>query len=177
MNCSAIFKTNPTDRGMCCTFNALAAEEIYRWSFLSWIILLCDKNQWKAFRKSQFSESVANLQKENVRDSFEAPPELPEGWDAVNSNFQFVFRFKYFLGPSFIDSIVLFLTGGVNQGMNQDLKLVSSLPECFQGFNRHCKYTMPLKGSFSNNIPSGGKINCTFAVIADDSILYLIWYH
>lgn len=133
---------------MCCTFNALAAEEIYRWSFLSWIILLCDKNQWKASRKSQFSESVANLQKENVRDSFEAPPELPEGWDAVNSNFQFVFRFKYFLGPSFIDSIVLFLTGGVNQGMNQDLKLVSSLPECFQGFDRHCKYTMPLKGSF-----------------------------
>ena len=30
MNCTAIFKTNPTDRGMCCTFNALAAEEIYR---------------------------------------------------------------------------------------------------------------------------------------------------
>ena len=30
VNCSAIFKTNPTDRGMCCTFNALAAEEIYR---------------------------------------------------------------------------------------------------------------------------------------------------
>ena len=32
------------------------------------------------FRKSQFSDSVANLQKENVRDSFEAPQELPEGW-------------------------------------------------------------------------------------------------
>ena len=32
VNCSAIFKTNPTDRGMCCTFNALAAEEIYRWT-------------------------------------------------------------------------------------------------------------------------------------------------
>ena len=35
------------------------------------------------FRKSQFSESVANLQKENVRDSFEAPPELPEGWEIL----------------------------------------------------------------------------------------------
>ena len=33
INCTAIFKTNPTDRGMCCTFNALAAEEIYRWSY------------------------------------------------------------------------------------------------------------------------------------------------
>ena len=33
INCTAIFKTNPTDRGMCCTFNALAAEEIYRWSW------------------------------------------------------------------------------------------------------------------------------------------------
>ena len=30
VSCTAIFKTNPTDRGMCCTFNALAAEEIYR---------------------------------------------------------------------------------------------------------------------------------------------------
>ena len=30
VNCSLIFKTNPTDRGMCCTFNALAAEKIYR---------------------------------------------------------------------------------------------------------------------------------------------------
>ena len=26
MNCTAIFKTNPTDRGMCCTFNALAPK-------------------------------------------------------------------------------------------------------------------------------------------------------
>ena len=30
VNCSLIFMTNPTDRGMCCTFKALAAEKIYR---------------------------------------------------------------------------------------------------------------------------------------------------
>ena len=51
VNCSVIFKTNPTDRGMCCTFNALAAEKIYR--------------------QSKFSESVSELQKQNVLDSFE----------------------------------------------------------------------------------------------------------
>ena len=51
VNCSVIFKTNPTDRGMCCTFNANAAEEIYR--------------------KSKFSQNVAALQKQNVLDSFE----------------------------------------------------------------------------------------------------------
>jgi hypothetical protein len=60
VNCSAIFKTNPTDRGMCCTFNALAAEEIYR--------------------ESKFAESVSSLQKANRADSFEAPVVRPEGW-------------------------------------------------------------------------------------------------
>ena len=28
--CSAIFKTSPTDRGMCCTFNLRAAEEMFK---------------------------------------------------------------------------------------------------------------------------------------------------
>ena len=47
------------------------------------------------FRKSQFSDSVANLQKENVRDSFEAPQELPEGWASIF--FHLVFnQFKIF---------------------------------------------------------------------------------
>ena len=54
-----IFKTNPTDRGMCCTFNALAAEKIYR--------------------ETKFSTSVASLQKQNVLDSFEYPSPLPPG--------------------------------------------------------------------------------------------------
>ena len=57
VNCSLIFMTNPTDRGMCCTFNALAAEKIYR--------------------DSQFSRSVAHLQKQNVFDSFEYPSSMP----------------------------------------------------------------------------------------------------
>ena len=40
VNCSLIFKTNPTDRGMCCTFNALAAEKIYRDSQVTMMMLL-----------------------------------------------------------------------------------------------------------------------------------------
>ena len=46
---------------MCCTFNALAAEKIYR--------------------DSQFSRSVADLQKQNVIDSFEYPSSLPPEFD------------------------------------------------------------------------------------------------
>ena len=30
MPCSAIFKTTPTDRGMCCTFNLQAAEKMFK---------------------------------------------------------------------------------------------------------------------------------------------------
>ena len=128
VNCSAIFKTNPTDRGMCCTFNALAAEEIYRWSlFIMTRILIHDQHDiylfscWNilmqiyilimkltinemtnVFRKSQFSESVANLQKENVRDSFENPPELPEGWERVNSKSNWSWDANFFLGLSYL---------------------------------------------------------------------------
>ena len=40
VNCSLIFKTNPTDRGMCCTFNALAAEKIYRDSQVMMVMML-----------------------------------------------------------------------------------------------------------------------------------------
>ena len=40
VNCSLIFKTNPTDRGMCCTFNALAAEKIYRDSQVMMVMIL-----------------------------------------------------------------------------------------------------------------------------------------
>ena len=46
---------------MCCTFNALAAEKIYQ--------------------ESKFSEAVAQLQKDNVKDSFEHPIKLPEGFE------------------------------------------------------------------------------------------------
>ena len=30
LDCSAIFKTFPTDRGMCCTFNMAAAEAMFQ---------------------------------------------------------------------------------------------------------------------------------------------------
>ena len=60
VSCSAIFKTNPTDRGMCCTFNARAAEEIYR--------------------DSMFSQSVNRLQEENIENAFDRG-ESPPGFD------------------------------------------------------------------------------------------------
>ena len=65
--CSRVFKTNPTDRGMCCTFNALAAEEIYR--------------------ESKFSKIVTKLQKENALGSFDAPHASPFGFENKNEPF------------------------------------------------------------------------------------------
>ena len=38
LNCSAIFKTLPTDRGMCCTFNMERAEEIFKESKYSTMV-------------------------------------------------------------------------------------------------------------------------------------------
>ena len=67
MKCSAVFKTNPTDRGMCCTFNALAAEELYK--------------------ESKFTKAVSKLQKQNILDSFEAPVDLPEGFQKNDEPF------------------------------------------------------------------------------------------
>ena len=49
--CSGIFKTFPTDWGMCCSFNIKAADEI--------------------FTRSQFSNLVKKLQTENANTSFE----------------------------------------------------------------------------------------------------------
>ena len=51
MNCSSIFTTFPTDRGMCCSFNMKAADEI--------------------FTKSQYSSLVMQLQKEDLNASFD----------------------------------------------------------------------------------------------------------
>ena len=72
------------------------------------------------FRKSQFSDSVANLQKENVRDSFEAPQELPEGWASI-----LFILFSTNLRFSLCHSVGFFIfLGGVNLEMNQGLKSV-----------------------------------------------------
>ena len=38
MSCAAIFTTRPTDRGMCCSFNAKAAEEMYKTSRYSSVL-------------------------------------------------------------------------------------------------------------------------------------------
>ena len=50
VNCSAIFKTFPSDRGMCCTFNMAAAEEM--------------------FEKTQYTEMVEKMQKNDGNLSF-----------------------------------------------------------------------------------------------------------
>ena len=63
VKCSAIFKPNPTDRGMCCTFNALAAEKLYR--------------------ESKFAHSVSQMQKQNSLDSFEASADLPNMFETI----------------------------------------------------------------------------------------------
>ncbi len=60
MNCSAIFETFPTDRGMCCTFNMDAAEKI--------------------FSESRFQESVIKYQHLN---KLEATP--PPEWYTSNN--------------------------------------------------------------------------------------------
>ena len=52
---------------MCCTFNALAAEEIYR--------------------ESKFSKIVTKLQKKNVLGSFDAPDASPFGFENKNEPF------------------------------------------------------------------------------------------
>ena len=72
---------------MCCTFNALAAEEIYRWGLDDDDDIgdgddndeddddddddQIGDNFGFCVRASKFSTSVANLQKQNVLDSFE----------------------------------------------------------------------------------------------------------
>ena len=63
MKCSAVFKTNPTDQGMCCTFDALAAEKLYK--------------------ESKFTKSASHLQKLDIQDSFDAPGDLPD-WFKTN---------------------------------------------------------------------------------------------
>ena len=63
VNCSLIFKTNPTDRGMCCTFNALAAEKIYRDSQVTMMMMLLrmmimmtlsSPGAWRVFRSRMY---------------------------------------------------------------------------------------------------------------------------
>ena len=52
INCNAIFQMQPTDRGMCCSFNMKKAEDI--------------------FRKSKYTEAVAARQAHDRRNGFES---------------------------------------------------------------------------------------------------------
>jgi hypothetical protein len=61
--CSAIFKTFPTDRGMCCSFNMKAADEI--------------------FLEKSYSSLIQNLQDYDKQFSFR-DPSLPEWYSSAN---------------------------------------------------------------------------------------------
>ena len=58
--CSKIFKTSPTEQGMCCTFNMEAAEEM--------------------FRKGPYSDAILELQKTDRTFAFDGNVELPDWW-------------------------------------------------------------------------------------------------
>ena len=46
INCSSIFRTRPTDRGMCCSFNMEKAEEV--------------------FQESQYGEMISSMQDQDM---------------------------------------------------------------------------------------------------------------
>ena len=52
MNCASIFTTRPTDRGMCCSFNMAAADQVYR--------------------KSKYADALNKLQEQDKNLSFPA---------------------------------------------------------------------------------------------------------
>ena len=63
VNCTSIFKTRPTDRGMCCSFNMNAAEEV--------------------FRKSNYGDMINRMQRQDLNLSFESE-KLPEWYVKAN---------------------------------------------------------------------------------------------
>ena len=53
MSCASIFKQFPTDRGMCCTFNMKAADEIFKESqYSTWIKLLQERDANSSLKSS-----------------------------------------------------------------------------------------------------------------------------
>ena len=156
VNCSAIFKTNPTDRGMCCTFNALAAEEIYRWSLASPAFYI----DWNVLQKVTVLWVCCKSPKRKC-------PRLLWGsawtaWGVRNTLISSQIGFwpaKRFLGLSYSNWIVLSPTGGASQGMSPGLKLVSlSSRVLFKAF------VIKVYGTFvTNNISLW---NCDFSKIS-----------
>ena len=155
VNCSAIFKTNPTDRGMCCTFNALAAEEIYRWpascsAFTCFILctIFMQVNiqlKWLMHPESRSSPSLLQICKKKM---FATPSKIHLG--CLKGEQQSI------LIPIGFRIQVLFHTGGGNQGMNQDLKLVS----VFKALVLQAYFSTVLD-LFTNNIPLAEEVDCT----------------
>ena len=53
LSCSSIFSKNPTDRGMCCSFNKQKAEEMYKESrYQEQLKRLNDQDKRLSFEKS-----------------------------------------------------------------------------------------------------------------------------
>ena len=62
VSCRAVFKTQPTDRGMCCTFNMDAAEKIYKDStYLKAISKMQTQDLDLAFQSDDENEEVKDL--------------------------------------------------------------------------------------------------------------------
>ena len=59
--CSQIFKTSPTDQGMCCTFNLDVAEDM--------------------FQKGQFNQMITKLQVSDKNSTFDNLKSMPSFWD------------------------------------------------------------------------------------------------
>ena len=60
MSCQAIFKTLPTDRGMCCSFNMEKAEEIFQKSTYSALV-----QDMQSFDESNRYTIILNIHQSN----------------------------------------------------------------------------------------------------------------
>ncbi len=61
INCASIFKTFPSDRGMCCTFNMAHAEDM--------------------FRQSNYSQMVSKMQKRDKDSAFGDASDIPSWYN------------------------------------------------------------------------------------------------
>ena len=67
LNCSAIFSMQPTDQGMCCSFNKQKADEMFRASrYRDEIIRLTDQDKRKSRDHSTIPDWYAIFQFENI---------------------------------------------------------------------------------------------------------------
>ena len=71
ISCAAIFTMQPTDRGMCCSFNKARADEL--------------------FRESRFKEQVERMTNQDKSSSRE-DSKLPDGWETKDALYVLTFR-------------------------------------------------------------------------------------